>query len=328
MSKTKSNDSWIRLSLIVVPVPFIVMIWAMWYFDFFVFTGSEANAKIVGTALTLGGGLVATMVTLIGLVLRHSTEKRNADLRDEAEKRLKLEGERNKDLQEEAEKRLKLEAAIKAVGLLGTSEGKDSTETQLTGALFALAHLGSVDLAVDLVRIMLMRPKKLIGPEATASLLNIALCSDDLDVKETVCEFLGFNFETLLVEGGIEWPQSITKTWPLELSSGARHDLSIGLMSILLERPMKDWSMQVINFIVANLVLAMRSEVDQRIECNIGLYLQKLLQYYESDDLIYLDEGNMLISELRSETEKIDTQDVDIDTISLIERLEKWLKKK
>ncbi len=305
MGKTKTNDSWIRLSLIVVPVPFIVMIWAMWYFDFFVFTGSEANAKIVGTALTLGGGLVATMVTLIGLVLRHSTEKRNADLRDEAEKRLKL------------------EAAIRAVDLLGTSEGKDSSETQRTGALYSLAHLGSIDLAVDLVYIM--RPAGLIGPGATVSVLDLALRYEDQRVQISAAGFLDRHFETLLTEEAFAWPKYIMYNWPSELSYPAKRHVIRGLIRMILARPKRKWNKINLYGFTAILAIALRCEEDKRLKASIALYLDRILLTQSRYVTYYLHNENLNSKTIRKYISETDTKHASGESRELTARLSKWV---
>jgi hypothetical protein len=164
------RNLWTTIGLVLVPLAFVSMIVVLWVLGFFEFSGTEASAKIVATALTLGGGLVASMITLIGLILRQSVEQRNADIREEAGERLRLEAERNQALQEEAERRLKLEAAIRAVDLLGTDAGGHSCVLQRTGALFTLSNLGMVNLAIDLVCIM--RQDDLIAARPTASLLS------------------------------------------------------------------------------------------------------------------------------------------------------------
>ncbi len=61
----ESRNRWTIVGLIVAPLAFIILIALLWSLKFFEFSGTEASAKIVGTALTLGSGLVATMVTLM-----------------------------------------------------------------------------------------------------------------------------------------------------------------------------------------------------------------------------------------------------------------------
>ena len=56
----RSANPWAIGGLLAVPIiAFLLVIVALWRLGFFEFAGTEASAKIVGTALTLGGGLVA-----------------------------------------------------------------------------------------------------------------------------------------------------------------------------------------------------------------------------------------------------------------------------
>lgn len=324
MSNSKKNyNKWILVGFFTVPVSYLLMIFFLWYLNFFEFTEGEASAKIVGTAITLGSGLVATMVTLIGLILRHSVENRNADLREEAEKRLKLEGERNKDLQEEAEKRLKLETAIRAVDLLGTDSGDDSAETQRTGALFSLAHLGSIDLAVELVSIM--RPAGLIGPGATSSLIDLALRCDDIRVQERASGFLLDHSETFLAEEGFEWPEYISHNWPSELSFDAKNDAFKGFMKLILARPKGEWKRSTLNWFTASLTIAFRSEQDARLKSNIAICLTQILRLYSLNDVLYLPDENLEIKTVHKYLLETDTEFTSLQGEELAARLRKWV---
>lgn len=325
MSKSKrSYNKWILVGFFTVPVSFLLMIFLLWYLNFFDFTGTEASAKIVGTALTLGGGLVATMVTLIGLILRHSVENRNADLREEAEKRLKLEGKRNKDLQEEAENRLKLEAAIRAVDLLGTDAGGDSAETQRTGALFTLSHLGMNDLAVDLLYVM--RPRELIGPEATTSLLDLALRCEDAQIQERATGFLKDYPESFVVKEGYVWPDYITNNWPSELSYHARENALDGLLEVILFRPKREWSDYSLAGLTATLAIAFRFEQDKRLKGEIAMCLQQLILIYPLDTKLYLPDENLEIEKISKEILETDTDFASEQADELARRLSKWIK--
>jgi hypothetical protein len=67
---------------------------------------------------------------IIAGLLKHSIDKRNADLRDDAEKRLKL------------------EAAVRTLQLFSTSTGDPTPKDQRVGALFALSSLGQYELSL------------------------------------------------------------------------------------------------------------------------------------------------------------------------------------
>lgn len=72
----------------------------LWSLGLFEFTGDQADAKIIGATLALSGGLVGTVVTGVGIFLKHSIDQRNADLKEQEEKRLQIESDRNIVLRE------------------------------------------------------------------------------------------------------------------------------------------------------------------------------------------------------------------------------------
>lgn len=94
-----------------------------------------SNTQLVVAMLTLLGGLVASSFTLVGVLLKHSIDRRSASLAGEAEARLKL------------------ETAIKAVELLTMPDGASAPGERQAGALFVLASapLQQLDLALALL---------------------------------------------------------------------------------------------------------------------------------------------------------------------------------
>jgi len=257
------------------------------------------------------------------LILRQSVEQRNADLREEAEKRLSLDAERNRNLQEEAERRLKLEAAIRAVALLGTNTGGDTNLLQRTGVLFSLSHLGMIDLAIDLVH--LMSPNGLIEARATASLLDIALRSTDPNVKKNAAEFLRDHSDILFTEKGVEWPNYLLLSWPQELDFLARNYLLEGMMNAILSHPRSEWHFGGLNAAVVRLVVAFREEQDPRLKAGMALFLQNLLKIYPSGAIIYLPEENLQIDNVYKEVANTDCSMANILSTKLSNNLRDWL---
>lgn len=311
------------VGLITVPVTFLLMIALLWWLDFFKFSGTEASAKIVGTALTLGGGLVATMVTLIGLILRQSVEQRNADLREEAEQRMRIEAERNRALQVEAERRLQLEAAIRAVNLLGTDTGGDSSNSQRTGALFSLAHLGLTDLAISLASFM--RIDSLIEADPTCALLDMALRSDDIQTQGMASEFLRDHSDKLLTDAGLVWPDYISLSWPLELNYLSRQDAVIGLINAILLRPRKEWKIERLNAFIAYLTIALRAEEDRRLKSNIALMLKEIIKIHPATYIMYLPDENLPIPSILKNIADINPAFTDDRFKLLAGKLEHWV---
>jgi hypothetical protein len=125
---------------LVVPLVLSALFTALlWSAGFLTFTGSQANATVIAAGLALAGALFGSLVSVSGLLLKHSIDT-------QAENRLHLEAERNAVLESDAAKRLKLEAAIEAVRLLATPSGTPAPSIQCSGALYSLAALGQLDL--------------------------------------------------------------------------------------------------------------------------------------------------------------------------------------
>jgi len=307
---------------VVAPLAFLFLICLLWLLDFFQFSGTEASAKIVGTALTLGGGLVATMVTLMGLILRQSVEQRNADMREEAEKRLSLDAERNANLQKEAEKRLKLEAGIRAVALLGTDTGGDTSMLQRTGVLFSLARLGLPDLAIDLVRSM--SPHDIIEPESIASLLDVAIRSNDRLIQRVATELLRDHSEMLSSGGGSCWPSALALLWPQEWDYFSRQNILEGMMNALLTHPRSEWEGAALNVFVVRFVIALRSEQDHRLKAPIAAVLHDLLKIYPKGTVLFLPEQDLEIDTVRREVADTDRTKIGSNFWGPIEKLKIW----
>ena len=255
----ESNDRWTMVGLIVgIFFMTILLLWFLYSFNF----GTDASAKIVGTAFTLVGGLVASMITLIGIMLRQSI------------------AQRNQDLKEEAEKRLKLEAAIKAVGLLSTDSGGEVSMAQRTGAIYSLAHLGQIELATDLLKLAVVEGN--IPPHAIASLIDLAFRANKPIVHQNAAEILRDHYKKLLLDNGkAEWPSSISsKEWPQDLSLLTRQSAIIGLMNLLLARPKNEWYEGSLNSFIMFLVAAFQSETIKWLKINTAYFLQEILKIY------------------------------------------------
>lgn len=103
---------------------------------------SKSDARVVAAALTLVGALIAASLTLVGVLLKHSLDERNLQLADDTNARLRL------------------EASIKAVELLTVADGQPASQTRQAGALFVLANLGQVELALTLLSEISRRQRK------------------------------------------------------------------------------------------------------------------------------------------------------------------------
>ena len=239
--KMKTSDTWLVGLVTVIVLLFGAVVGALWKLGLFDFTGSDASAKIVASAIALVGGLIAALVSLVGVFLRQSVERRNADLKEQAENRLKIESERNDNLKTEAERRLKLEAAIRAVGMLSTSSGFDAPRTQKGAVLFALADLGQLDLAISLLRQMVVSDK--IDMNSAVWLINDVLESGSEICQREATEILRYWPTKLLLANGLSlFPSSVDNIWMPQLSRDVRANIALGRLELIVARGYRDWN--------------------------------------------------------------------------------------
>lgn len=306
-----TKQTWRLLALSAIPfVILVLLLWTIGFFDL------STDTKVVSSALALVGGLLTTSVTLFGLILRQSMEQRNADLRNAAE-------QRNADLRDDAEKRLKLEAGIKAVSLLGTQSGDDSSMTQRTGALFTMAHLGLIDLAIDLVR--LMRPKELIEATAASSLLDMALSSNDPVLQKSASEYLRDQADTLLYESGLALPNHIRLKWD-KFDYHTRLNLIIGIIKGTLARKYNQWKLGYLSAPVVCLIVAFEAEKDPRNKSTIAIILKEILNIYTEGYTLYLPAKDLKIAILRKQVLETDISKVSDLGLELADNVKNWMK--
>jgi len=295
-----NNNRWIlgvTASILALFIVFLALLWKIGLFDF---TGSEASSKIVAATIALIAGLFGSLVSLFGILLKHSFDHRNLDLKNQEERRLQLESERNNSLRIEGEKRLKLEAAIQAVQLLSTSSGADIPVTQRAGVLFSLAHLDLLDLALTMLNQMLFDNR--IDAETTAWLFDKAIRSNNEATQSNGSVLLGVHVEKLLQEkGSAAFPESVLHNWDTELPLNVRNNIAVALLSLVSSRHYSDWDFSVLNTIVATLVSIFRTEPDSRIRNCVGICLQKILKIYSLGYIIYADTEEILVDEVRAE---------------------------
>lgn len=301
----KQDSIWVAVAGLVVFVVFVLMVR---YLCSLSFRDADASVKAIAAMLALGGTLVTAAVTLLGVLLKHSVAQRNTDLR------------------EEAEKRLKLEAAIRAVDLLGTDAGRDSTETQRAGAIFLLSRLGLLGLAVDLVRTMLA--DRLIDGGNASTILDMALRSNDSGVQINAAQVLEDHFDRFVVEDGIFWPDYVLYAWPQTLGTRPRQHVLSGLIQAILARPRKEWAVETLGGVLYTLVEALRAEKDEQTKGDVIQFLQEILAIYASDEAVNLREGPRKAGELLQEV-KDARKGVKLGTLEggrLAEELRQWCK--
>jgi hypothetical protein len=306
-----NDNRTIKILISIVLISYFVIAVLMLKFGFFEYDKSDSSAKLVGASLTLVGCLVTTMVTLFGYIIKLSIDHNNSEL------------------QKEAEKRLKLDAAIKAVTLLGTESGGDTSLMQRTGALFALARLGLNDLAIDLVRFMYTEKVGNIGPYSMSSLLDIALQSNDLNAQKKAGEFLRDQYDSLFSDEGFEWPECISNDWPQELDYSARYDALQGLMCGIMARPRVKWEDSRLFACASYLAIAFEKEQDPHLKANIAVFLKEFLTIFNQAKKkvtkIYLPKKDLDIKTLLIDVSQIDEKQASDPIQRLVGNLREWL---
>lgn len=295
------NRIWIFMGITVIVLFFAFFIVLLWFFGFFDFTGSEASAKIVASTIALVGGLFGSLVTIIGIFLKNSLDQRSANLKEETERRLKLEAERNANLKEEAEKRFKLEAAIQAMKLLSTEGREDVALTQRAGVLFTLSELGLLDLAITMLGQML--PNDRVDANTAAWLINHVL---ELNLGELSIEASGllneYQDKFLVDKGSYEFPRCLNLKCNKKLPKLARRNSALALLRMVVKRPRKDWKNDSLNAIIATFIFIWKEEPDREIRDGVGVCLKEMIKI-RAGRILYLPIGTINVDEVRSELE-------------------------
>lgn len=303
----KSEDKWftgVILILVAIASTIIAVFWNAGFFDF---TGTEASAKIVAAAITLVGGLIATCVTVVGMFLKYSTDKRNVILKVEAEKRQKI------------------EAATKTIDLLSTSSGAKVPETQRAAALFTLAELDLLDLAITILRPM--AEKKDIDMNSAVLLIDKALKSGDETLQEEASEILLDNSDKLITEdGSFFWPRYVNAKWDQNMDYRVRENILLTLMEMLLTNKFEDWKPLSIIGIIAQLEVIWNTDTDDGIKYGAGFCLNTIIRGYDKSNIpygyeFYFTRNHNLNKKLSKNKDKLFTP-----FYSLIPKYEKWIR--
>jgi hypothetical protein len=238
----------------------------------------------MAAVVTLLGGLFAASLTLVGVLLKHSVDNRNAALAKEAEARLRL------------------EAAIRAVDLLATSSGDPAPVTRQAGALFTLSALGQLELALSLLEESW--PRGGVSSSAAAHIIDSALVSDDPRHQVQAANMLRTNAALLpeLDARGAHLPSSMCLAWPSTTQFAARTELLYALLECLLSRKSSWWFRDFVNFVVVELNLIRGRDPDDRIVSGASYALRALLDCGRRwSGTLDMPEGALVIAELSDE---------------------------
>jgi len=258
------------LTIVGLSALFVAFGAALYRTNAVVFSGSDASAKIVSATLALVGAFLAAVVSLIGMLLKHSIDRR-------AEARLRVETERNAALERESAARLKMEAAIRAIQLLATSAGTPTLPLQRAGALLALSSLGQHQLTLALLAELLDRGE--CEPSTIAFVINNALVSGDASVQVDAMAVLYVHAPKLLTKSGFEWPGALS--YAVEgLSEYVNEWAPLAIAKLLASRSLSDWLSNhyyAAGAIVASVGRLWRHTHSEYIRINTGAIIREVL---------------------------------------------------
>lgn len=312
----------IILSSIIALFVIAIILMMIWIQNFKV-TGSEDSIKVVSSVIVFWGGLITSIITAFGIILKYSIDEKNNKLAIQAERRLELEAEKNNNLKADAENRLKLEAGIKAITLLSQAENASVCENQRSAVLHMLSSLGMLELALSLMQQMLN--KEQLNPLTTVQIIERGLKSDnEYIVLLSSGLFKSFSKSLLTDTGGVEVPESITLTWPVHLPFYARNALKSGLMEIILARPFNKWKKGQLNSLFLTLSRIWFNETEKLIKFPAGIFLLEIIKLKGKNYTVFTDAGPFNFGSIFDDLSKIDKHECSVEDNSYIKRFAEW----
>jgi hypothetical protein len=256
-------------------------------------------------------GFLATLVSLLAILLKHSLDRR-------AELRAQLEAARNEEMAREAENRLKLEASIRAIQLMSGPSGLPALDIQRAGALFTLAGLGQHALSLQLTG-QLLATKELDAATA-AEIIDMALSVSDPDIQSRAAVLLYESASHFLTPTGAEIPRSVLD-WRPGFPRDVRFWAPIALGRILLARPLAHWrgELKYVAFpIVTALVLAWRSEKAPELKEGLEAVLIEVLDAFPDLGQFHHETGILVFDDIRAQLRQVPVRGAMADLTSAI----------
>ena len=236
---------------------FVVFTGFLWSTGLFDFSDAQDSTKIVAASIALVGTFFTAMVTLTGLLLRQSMDRKNLEL------------------QKDNLRRMETETAIKAAELF-KSTGEKASSAEIAGALFALSSLGQIKFAVRLLSDLW--PNNRIDAASAVYIVDDGLDSDDTDIQYIAANTLSANATKLHEDGGsIVWPSSITWCWQPNLNRAAKDMLLDTIVKAMMSRPFREWQVSSLNWIALWLGEVVRTDEDTYIKGDAAAVLRVLV---------------------------------------------------
>jgi hypothetical protein len=306
------SSRWTAYVLALIVLLFAIFGFLLWRAGLFRYDGTEPSAKAIAASLALAGALVGSLVSIVGIVLKHSLDLRTAALNAETERRLGIDAERTSKLQGEAERRLTQEATIEAAKLLGSSSK--------VGALFALSSLGMHDLATVLTGHLLAMGR--VDANSAAWLLDRTLKTGEPLLQNEAAYLLEVYVHKFLMPNGKGTFPSCILNWDLSLPSWVRQQGARALGYLLAARPYSEWDEDVALSIMGTFGSGWATETDQLVKNEIGVCLKSMLAAAPKGGALYYSNQPIPIDEILSEVRDLITK--DRLTQRLVEQLDKW----
>jgi len=296
-----SNSNLLSHAVLGVVFVFAIFAWILWRLGLFSFSGTQQSANIVAASISLVGGLIGSLVTIIGIILKHSLDLRSFALKMETETREKIESDRNNRLADEAEKRLNSEATIQALGLLSTNSGQETSDIQKAGIILILSHLGKMDIALSLSDKMLT--EKTLDAGTATWLFNKALTSHDHDIQQQAAILTDYHILKLLADnGGAEFPAILVDPVGFtSLNLDTQRVAVFAIIDLLMLRSYSEWKPDDFLIVLKQIHYIWKNDSDDKVKTNAGIALSMFIQAYKPEKTIDWDSGSQSISELTKE---------------------------
>lgn len=311
-----ANDSGAtRLAVAALASVLLTFLTGIWLSRNIVFGGTAANATVISAVLILVGTLVTVVASVLGMLLKHSLDKRT-------EARLIADSERNQSLQRSSDDRLKLEASIQVIQLFALPSGAPSLPIQRMGALITLSGLGQHALALTLMAALLQEGS--IDPATAAHVFERALRDGDAGIRSNATSLLDTFAHRLISESGYELPRALLDQ-KSDLPLHTRQWAAVIVAKLICSRSKLEWLSKYRSSLwglLGRFAFFWQAENDPHTKEDIGAVLFALLAAAEAGGVIVVPAGLVDVATIRLQTETL-RSDTD-QIVEAVEALHAW----
>jgi len=310
-------DRTIGIAILVIVVIFSVFVGILWRAGFLTPRPSDSEYKLFAEVLTFVGGLIGAVISVLGVLLKYSIDRRT-------ESRQAAEFQRSEAAKEQEERRLKLEAATKVIQLFVTSDGKEAPSTQIAGGLLTLASLGQLSLALDLTNLLLQQ-KKLDAGTAALVIDQALQQTDNEEVQINAIGLLLHHPADMLSPDGFEFPMTILN-WDATLGSYAREWAPVALGRMITKRPLSSWRSDFdtkANAVIAALALGWLHPTDETLKNDCAVILGRMLRAFPNTGTLRHPKELIDTDKIRAELGSLPAGTAAADVV--VAALDKWI---